>query len=73
MKPLMRLASQTKSEWELNELPTLEQLRLWSNNLGYTKLGSGCPLNRARTYLQPHYGNGVFVNVYFLGLNNTKR
>ena len=28
---------------------------------------------KAPTYLQPHYGNGVFANVYFLALNNTKR
>ena len=25
------------------------------------------------TYLQPHYGNGVFCNVYLLALDNTKR
>ena len=27
----------------------------------------------AATYLQPHYGNGVFGNVYLLALDNTKR
>ena len=27
----------------------------------------------APTYLQPHYGNGVFGNVYLLDLDNTKR
>ena len=27
----------------------------------------------APTYLQPHYGNGVFGNVYLLALDNTKR
>ena len=27
----------------------------------------------ATTYLQTHYGNGVFGNVYILALNDTKR
>jgi hypothetical protein len=27
----------------------------------------------APTYLQPHYGNEVFGNVYLLALDNTKR
>ena len=27
----------------------------------------------APTDLQPHYGNGVFGNVYLLALDNTKR
>ena len=30
-------------------------------------------LGRAPTYLQPHYGNGVFGNFYLLALDNTKR
>ena len=31
------------------------------------------PATMARTYLQPHYGNGVFGNVYLLALDNTNR
>ena len=27
----------------------------------------------APTYLQPHYGNGGFGNVYLLALDNTKK
>ena len=27
----------------------------------------------ARTYLQLHYGNGVFDNFYLLALDNTKK
>ena len=29
--------------------------------------------DKAPTYLQPHYGNGVFGNVYLLALGHTKR
>ena len=35
-------------------------------------LGNDVP-EKARTYLQSHYGNGVFGNVYLIALDNTKR
>ena len=38
----------------------------------FQEMGPVTNQNHAPTYLQPHYGNGVFGNVYLLALNNTK-